>query len=63
MGKIKKIHSQTLALLWMDIPQYLLVLCPHLILAGVLHNLCAQVAAFDGTQVLLVALAIAGVLV
>lgn len=43
--------------------QYSLVLSPHLVLASVLHNLCAQVATFDGTQVLLVALAIAGILV
>lgn len=56
-------HSKTLTLLWMGTLQCLQVLSPHLVLAGVLHNLCAQVAAFDGTQVLLVALAIAGVLV
>lgn len=36
---------------------------PYLILTGVLYNLCAQVTAFDGAQVLLVALAVAGILV
>lgn len=35
----------------------------HLIFAGVFHYLRAQVAAFDGSQVLLVALPVAGVLV
>lgn len=35
----------------------------HLIFAGVLYNLCAQIAGFDGAQVLLVALLVAGVLV
>lgn len=39
-------------------------LCPsHLIFARVLYNLCAQIAGFDGAQVLLVALPVAGVLV
>lgn len=52
-----------LALQLMDTLQSVLVLSPHLILASVLQNLCAQVAAFDGTQVLLVAFAIAGILV
>jgi len=36
---------------------------PYLILTGVLYNLCAQVTAFNGAQVLLVALAVAGILV
>lgn len=35
----------------------------HLIFARVFYYLCAQVAAFDGAQVLLVALPVAGVLV
>lgn len=43
--------------------KYLLFFSTHLILAGVLNNLCTQVATFDGPQVLLVALAIAGVFV
>lgn len=36
---------------------------PHLVLVCVFYNLCAQVAGFDGSQVLLVALPVAGVLV
>lgn len=36
---------------------------PHLIFACVLHNLCAQIAGFDGAQILLVALPVAGILV
>lgn len=36
---------------------------PYLIFACVLYNLCAQIAGFNGTQVLLVALSVAGVLV
>lgn len=35
----------------------------NLIFARVLYNLCAQVAGFDGAQILLVALPVAGVLV
>lgn len=36
---------------------------PHLVFAGVLDYLCAQIAAFDGAQILLVALPIAGILI
>lgn len=36
---------------------------PHLIFACVLYDLCAQIAGFDGAQILLVALPVAGVLV
>ena len=36
---------------------------PHLIRGGVLHNLCAKVGALDGSQVLLVTLTVAGILV
>lgn len=39
------------------------LLSTHLVFAGVLHDLRAQVAALDGAQVLLVALAVAGVFV
>lgn len=39
------------------------LLSTHLVFAGVLHDFRAQVAALDGAQVLLVALAVAGVFV
>lgn len=35
----------------------------HLVFACVLYDLCAQIAGFDGAQILLVALPVAGVLV
>lgn len=37
--------------------------CLHLVLVCVFYNFCAQVAGLDGSQVLLVALPVAGVLV
>lgn len=36
---------------------------PHLVFARVLYDLRAQIAGFDGAQILLVALPVAGVLV
>lgn len=36
---------------------------PHLIFARVLYDLCAQIAGFDGAQILLITLSIAGILV
>lgn len=36
---------------------------PHLIFARVLYDLCAQIAGFDGAQVLLITLSVAGILV
>lgn len=39
------------------------IILSYLILTGVLYDLCAQITAFDGAQILLVALTVAGVLV
>lgn len=54
--KKKKRHRTLKMGLILSRPSYLVLVC-------VFYNLCAQVAGFDGSQVLLVALPVAGVLV
>lgn len=43
--------------------EFFYVASSHLIFACVFYDLCAQIAGFDGAQILLVALPVAGVLV
>lgn len=54
-----KLNENTLPQKW----SFCAVTTPHLVFAGVLYDLGAQITGFNGAQILLVALAVAGVLV